>query len=338
MTQAREYELDHAQFQRAISLLEKERQSIALSRAQRVSYRIFTIFLTLFFISLPASIICMALSEPSAKEPGIIRGIFLFLLGLSLIGAFLCVPLNLSLMLKIYRQKRNLRRLGFSHASEILWKEQSRRRRWVRLAGRVAFILGLLLFVADVAMWIAIRKVLPFYSFVGLSLVMFPFLQEGKAWLDMVGSRLTEITQLEASLLGLQQGAQASKAQRILVPRETIEKLAEIDTERIVRGRANAIAEAAQTKWMDFSVLTSREVLAAKTELDADSRIKVEEAIEKLMQQPTSNHAREDPESRLLHLRVEGTNREIVYGVDAPDRRVRLVALLSLPFVEERHA
>jgi hypothetical protein len=177
-----------------------------------------------------------------------------------------------------------------------------------------------------------------YYSLLGFTLIIYSFLQEGKAWLDMVASRLTDITELQASMLGLQKGAEATGAETISVPPETIEKLARIDRERIVRGRVNAIAEAAKTTWTEFSVLTSRDVLDTKASLDVDARLKVEEAIEKLMQEPTSDSAREDPQTRLLHLPIEGTGREIVYGVDVPERRVRLVALKPTTLAEGQRA
>ena len=71
----------------------------------------------------------------------------------------------------------------------------------------------------------------------------------------------------------------------------------------------------------------SRDVLAEKANLDSDARLKVEEAIEKLMQQPTSDTAREDPQTKLLYQPIEGLDREIVYGVDESEKRVRLVSL-----------
>ena len=111
-------------------------------------------------------------------------------------------------------------------------------------------MIGLLLFAGDLVFWIVEKKTFPTLSVFGLTFVVFSFLQEGKAWLDMVATRLTDITQLEASLMGMQKGAEAG-TDRISLPRQTVEKLAEIDTERIVRGRANAIAEASKANGPD---------------------------------------------------------------------------------------
>lgn len=327
MTQAaRQYELSSTEFQRAITVLQQEQHSIGVSRAQRISYRVYTIFFFLFLVSFVGTVIVFVVDQKLGVPQNLSFALILTVAA-SFIGALLCIPLNFSLILKIARQKSNLRRLGFSDASEILWRAESRRRRFARLASRAAFIIGLLLFAGDLVIWIVEKKTFPTLSVFGVTFVVFSFLQEGKAWLDMVATRLADITQLEASLMGLQKGAEATGTERISLPRQTVEKLAEIDTERIVRGRANAIAEASKAKWTGFSVQASRDVLAEKANLDSDARLKVEEAIEKLMQQPTSDTAREDPHTKLLYQPIEGLDREIVYGVDESEKRVRLVSL-----------
>jgi hypothetical protein len=336
MTQApRQYELGLAEFQRAMAVLQQERQFMGVSRGQRVAYRIYSIGLLLFVICLVGMVICLIRSR-DLTDLGWVGG-FAFVGALSLVTAILCIPLNFSLIRKIWRQRNNLRRLGLSDASQILWREKSRRRRLARVVAWSTFILGVVIFVGGLIAAFFSAGFL-YYSILGFALVVYSFLQEGKAWLDMVASRLTDITELQASMLGLQQSAEATGAETISVPPETIEKLARIDRERIVRGRANAIAESAKTSWTEFSVLTSRDVLDTKAGLDVDARLKVEEAIEKLMQEPNSDSAREDPQTRLLHLPIEGTGREIVYGVDVPERRVRLVALKPTTLAEGQRA
>jgi uncharacterized membrane protein YoaK (UPF0700 family) len=336
MTQApRQYELGLAEFQRAMAVLQQERQFIGVSRGQRVAYRIYSVGLLAFVLCLVGAVISVVLSRGFDGLEWVL--VFAGLGVVSLLVVMLCIPLNFSLMRRIWHQRNNLRRLGLSDASQILWREKSRRRRLARVVAWSTFVLGAVILVGGlIAAFFSVGYI--YYSILGLTLIIYSFLQEGKAWLDMVASRLTDITDLQASMLGLQQSAEATGAETIAVPPETFEKLALIDRERIVRGRANAIAESAKTTWTEFSVLTSRDVLDTKAGLDLDARLKVEEAIEKLMQEPNSDSAREDPQTRLLHLPIEGTGREIVYGVDVPERRVRLVALNPTSLAEGQRA
>ena len=145
---ARQYEISRAEFERALTLLERERESMRLSRAQRVSYQLYIIFVCGLVIGLIGAIISgLAISSRKSGPPPAV----FFGLGFCYLGAILSLILNIPLMLKIGRQKWRLRRLGFSDASDVLWKAQQKTRRWVAITGKIALGLGILFFLGTVA-------------------------------------------------------------------------------------------------------------------------------------------------------------------------------------------
>ena len=345
---ARQYEISRAEFERALTLLERERESMRLSRAQKVSYQLYIIFVCGFVICLVGVFISVLVSIERTK-PSAVGFSFSIGLALCFLGAILSLILNIPLMLKIGRQKWRLRKLGFSDASDVLWKAQQKTRRWVAVTGKIALYLGILflglgmlfLVVTVARGWGGRGRVgwWALWNFLfAIVLVVFYFLQKGKAWLDMVASRWTDITRLKASMLDLKKSAERAGADRISVPSETIERFCQIETETIVRSRAQAISEMAMAPRSNLSILSSRDVLEAKSVLDAESRLKVEEAIEGLMLEPRPSGVEEDAKTGFLRRRVNGTDQEIVYAVDDAERRLRLVTLRRVTVPERGDA
>ena len=123
----------------------------------------------------------------------------------------------------------------------------------------------------------------------------------------------------------------------VAVPRRLIEKFSQVQTDQILIGRANAIAESAQSSKELFSVLTSRKVLEEKGRLGIETRLKVEDAIEELMQKPRSEMTKTDSVTGSLSCSVVGTNLEIVYTMDEKEHRLQLVDLRQAS-AEGQHA
>ncbi len=329
---AKQYELSRAEFARALACLDRERESMQPSRAQRLSYRLYITFVCGLAICLMGAVVSLLFWSKEKVEPPLAFLLLAIGFVLCLFGALVLLLLNIPLMLKIGREKWHLRRLGLADASDVLWKAQGKERRWVAVTGKIALGLAGVLFLGTVIMvieehkqpeiwWMAVPNLLLTSVF-----VVFYFLQRGKAWLDMVASRWQEITRLNESMRGLEEAAPASAEDRIAVPAEMIERFARVETEHIVRSRASAISQLATAPRSNFSVLSSRDVLESKADLDIDTRLKVEDAIEELMVQPRPKGMQEDA-AGLLHQRVQGTDHEIVYAVDDAERRVRLLSL-----------
>jgi len=161
--------------------------------------------------------------------------------------------------------------------------------------------------------------------------VLFYFLQEGKVWLDIVSLRFKEIGQLKTEMTSLGK----EETGHISIPTDLVEKFAQIQTNQIRIGRANAIAELKSTKDL-FSVLSSEEAVKQKAALDLGTRLKVEDAIEELMQDPKSTIAKTGGTGP-LSFPVKGTDLELVYLVDDKERRLKLTGLRQ-GGQEARHA
>jgi len=316
-------------FQRAIAVLDQVEHALRLPWWQRSLYRLYSILISALAVSCISAIIIIVSFwlgvRPSTDLSGLLLVGSAIIALLALLGALFFIPLNLPLLFKVHKQKRRLRALGMTDAWIGFVPPQTGRRKWGAILRKIALSSGTLLILVGLLTAGASRSVfyLLFFGGIGLVLVLFYFLQEGKVWLDILASRFDEIGQLKTEFTNLSKQEGGSVA----VPRRLIEKFSQVQTDQILIGRANAIAESAQSSKELFSVLTSRKVLEEKGRLDIESRLKVEDAIEELMQKPRSETTKTDSVTGSLSCSVEGTNLEIVYTMDEKARRLQLVDL-----------
>lgn len=329
MESAVQYGPSQGDFQRAIAVLDQVEKALRLPWWQRLLYRLYSILISALAVSCVSAIVIFISFWLEWKPGSDLSGVLLLgsaiIALLALVGALFFIPLNLPLLFKVQKQKRRLRALGMTDAWIRFVPPQTGRRKLGAILRKIALSSGTLLIL--LALWASAANRTGFYLLfvggIGLVLVLFYFLQEGKVWLDILASRFDEISKLKNEFTNLSKQEGGSVA----VPRRLIEKFSQVQTDQILIGRANAIAESAQSSKELFSVLSSRKVLDEKGRLDIESRLRVEDAIEELMQKPRSETTKTDAVTGSLSSSVEGTNLEIVYTMDEKERRLQLVDL-----------
>ncbi len=342
---AEQYAFGRGEFNRALTVLDREQEAMQLSRAQRLSYKLYTIFSWGFVLCLVGTIIDVVI-ELRTGRPSLSTAFVAFAaaVALCLLVATLLLVLNIPLIVKIVRHKRLFHRLGLSDSLDVLWKERQKTRRWMALFEKVALGLGILALIVGITLiaysvvggwrgWFgggqmsaSIEGAL-LYVFIGFVFIMFYVVQNGKAWLDMMASRWKDVVRLRESMGALEKGAQRAGSERIPVPVDVIEQFSQIENEQIACSRARAIGESATAAKLSFSILSSDALLKMKTGLDPDDRIKVEEAIDELALQPRPSGVEKDVETDTLRQGVPGTDWEIVYVVDDAGRQLKLLSL-----------
>jgi len=343
-----QYELGRSEFERALAVLDREQQAMQLSRAQRLSYKLYTIFFWGFVLCVVGAIIDLAI-EFRRTEPPWAFLTFVVALGLCFLVSVVLLVLNIPLVVKIIRNHLLFRRIGLSDVVDVLWKERQKTRRWKVIVERIGLGLGIFLLIFSII--IPIASVVPRWRgpflemgwsgslvcfLIGTLVVMFVVLKRGKARLDMMTSRWTDITRLKESMAAVEKTAQHAGSERISFPADVIEQFSRIETEQIACSRAMAIGESARAPKLGFSILSSDEVLKAKTGLDPDTRLRVEETIDELVLQPRPNGVEMDADTGALRQRVQGTDWEIVYAVDDAGRQLRLLSLRQSAILERK--
>jgi len=325
-------ELDRADFDRVVAVLEREQEAMKLTRGQRISYRLYNIFIWCFILCVFGTIVSAIFR--GENETGWANRVMMVCIVLGmvcLLGGAVSLLLNLPLLYKVFRQKMVVRRLGLSGASSAVWKTQRKSHRWGSIIGRIetgAAILALAICVAIVVEEWRWRAGLWSGLALGLLFLMFYALRRGKAWLDMMSAQGADAAKLKQAMLSLRKSEGGASAASITVPNEAILEFSRIESEQIARSRVNAIADSVNTSKADFSVLSSNDVRKMKAELNPEDRLKVEEAFDALMLQPRPSDARKDAATGFLRQRVDGTELELVYAVDDAARQLKLVSLL----------
>ena len=319
------YGFGEHEFERAIAVLDQIEHSIRLPWWQRLLYRLYGILVSALVVSCIACVVIVsAFQFATSDAPGIIFILLAIVAIIAFVGCLVFIPLNLPLLAKVHRQKRRLRALGIADTAIGFVAARPAQRGW-RLFLRKSFLVaGLLGFITAIVVSSMTRQ--PVYLLLigslGLVFILFYALQEGKLWLDILASRMNEITELKQKLAGLNK----PEAGRIDVPTELVAKLAQIQKDQIQIGRANAIAEFKSSGEM-FAVLSSSQVLRQKAHLDPGTRLKVEDAIEDLMQTPKPPAAQTGGEAGSVSFAVPGTDLNFVYLVDEKEDSLRLIEL-----------
>jgi|HubBroStandDraft_6_1064221.scaffolds.fasta_scaffold05118_13 hypothetical protein len=325
-------ELDRADFERVVAVLEREQEAMKLTRGQRISYRLYTVFIFCFILCLFGAIISAIFlkdNEPGRADKLLIACVVLGMI--CLVGGAVSLLLNLPLIYKIIRQRMLIHRVGLSGASSALWKAQRHTQRWRVILRRVGLGVAILAFVTGVAIaYAGVGKKGGSWSALGLGVLflMTYALSRGKAWLDMMSVQAADAAKLKEVMLNLRKQEGNVGAATIVVPSEAILEFSRIESEQIARSRVNAIADSVNASKAEFSILSSNDVRRMKAELSPEDRLKVEEAFDALMLQPRPSDAQADTATGLLRRKVEGTELELVYAVDDAARQLKLVSLL----------
>jgi ABC-type multidrug transport system fused ATPase/permease subunit len=312
-----------------------------LSRGQLVSLRLYRVFIWGFVAGLIATVWYLAVKMQKAQmteHENMVLGLLAIGAGLCLACAAISLFLNLKLIAKIVRSRLHFRRLGFSDASEALWKAHQKTRRWSAIVDKIA--VGLSVFFLVIAIILFITLQWPWaLATLGTSalFLMFYVLQNGKARMDMMAARLAEVSKLKESMLSVASKSGEAGAP-IVLSNEAVQQYARIETEQIARSRAQAINESVAAKKREYSILSSQAMRQTKAGLGPDERLKVEEALDALMREPRPATAENDTAAGLWRLRVAGTSLELVYRVDDSSLQLKVLGLQQSPVGSASHA
>ncbi|HTS35244.1 MAG TPA: hypothetical protein VMH04_06205 [Candidatus Solibacter sp.] len=334
---ARQREVARADLDRALSLLKQEQKSMQLSRAQRISYRLYVIFSCGLLVCLAGLIIYAFLAHE--ESPRVSNALLIFAggTGLCLLALIPLLLLNLSLIVKIIREKWCLRGLELANLADVRRATPSKRRYWVIITAVFAYGVGALMALGGMVAFIKKDWVVGWVGLlVALLLVAFPLLRKGKDWLEEMAAQSRNAAEVRAFMLDAKKQARRAGVERIAVPAETIERFAKIEAAEIARDRARAICESKRTP--AYSILSSRQVFETKAGLDIDSRLQIEQAIDDLSLQPRPSNLQKDTTTGLLKQRVGETDWEIEYSVDDSGRCIRLVSLERAGVAGQAHA
>jgi len=331
MVEVANQELNRADFERVLAVLQHEQDALKLTRGQRIAYWSYTIFLWSFVLSVFGTLVATILMKDGQRTTAdTVQTVCIVLGMISLFGGVVSLLLNLPLTAKIIRQKLAVRRMGFAGASSALWRAQRRTKPSQVILRRVGLTVAILAFAIAVAVTFAgggIKWGLWSVPAFGFLLVMMYVLERGKAWLNMMSAQGADARNLQRSLLRLRVTEGGEGIASIAVPNAAIQAFSRIESEQIARSRVSAIAKSAKSSATEYSITPSIEVRKVRVGLEPRLRLKVEEAFDALMLDPRPSSAQPEPATGLLRQRVEGTGLEFLYSVDDTARQLKLVSL-----------
>lgn len=354
MNPAEPYELDERQLQLALDVLRREQDAGALSRSQRVCYRLLQVFAYGSFVLWVAAFTALAFSvggsiQSASVEPpsGWFLSAYIWSTSAALILGFLALvmlPMNLPLLFKSLRRERVVRKLGLSNMLRDPWKVLRRKRRVVNLlTGLVALVSAVFVLLVAIGTFLSLRATNEPYSrpLVLLSLAAVIVLFGLPVLVYFMRRRherhkfLTDLHQIEQSLLRYREAAVSSAVPRFSVPATEMERIAAIERAQIATERAESIQSFRRKETSSYKLVPSREFRETRSGLDLSTNSRIDVAIEGLTDDPQPAAAQRDPTADTWLLNVPETDRVIEYAIDSNRHAVRLFAVR--PAGETKH-
>jgi hypothetical protein len=152
------YTLDAVQLEKAEQALQKAAETLRPRPSEERLYLVLGVFVRIAVATFAGAALALFLAEvlPDVGEdipPTLVffclMG-FLFLFISAAAGAILFLVLNLSVVIRAFRQRRLLKKLGIREISLSAWRLQRRGRRWSRLARAVLTWVGILCLISSV--------------------------------------------------------------------------------------------------------------------------------------------------------------------------------------------
>lgn len=339
-------QFEEAQFTRILEVLKRERKAIALNRYHRWVFYLFS-FVVLVNIFLIFSAFAYRILETylfpfsnpikflqplirSFKEPFII----------SLCLAPFLLLLNIPLIIKIFKQRRLWRQLGLK---KILDEKRQARTGLSKLLGGLyisAGIIGIciIIWILYEAHWGSSPPAGEEYYFVifliiGILIIYIslPFIRFGKEQLVWLSELASELASMEESLLQVRHQAREEGIEGIKIAPADLKRLAVVEQSVIRQDRDQAISSFRNKKVPEYTVLKSLESSKSIANLDLERRLRVEEEIQHLAEDPQPPESYLDRAGGFCRLPVPDTLLQILYSVDQVKRQVKVILLETLP-------
>ena len=334
-------ELTPDQVERAISILERERNALVISKHQQRSLLWLRISSAVLFISYTALIATMLTvgTETFVTDLEHFDGLQITWIALSVVSSLSFLTtislllLNSKLILNLIRQRRLIRRVGLGGFQKSLWRRYKPARKLLDYCTTGGAILGALFLVFAVLFVATFALIEPdnlftglilgiVYAALGVALIAPGFIHRLKQRVEL----LADVERLRRLFQQMTTMGATREAPAVHVSRRDAEQLSAIEAAQINRERAQAIQEREQVH-NEYTLRVSREVLDQRSKLDLETRLKLEESLESLLEQPRPGAAEQLPASVRLKIKVPDTGMKLVYEVDEVHRQVKAIAL-----------
>jgi len=345
--------LNPQQFEQALAILHREQQVNTPTPLQKRIFRILSAPIYGFNVVIVMGLLILYLlfmadhSGYSGDSPAFTPTEALILLCILLVVISVCLlvvgllvlyPLNLSFLRELHRQNKLMKSLGLKEAIDQPWRKIRRKktpREILFLCGSMGGLLTmLLLFGIGISILLeviyldfiavggaALLVVLSAFSMIAI--VVINIARRNKDRLEFV-SNLHRF--LEEQLSQHKKGDESS----ISISAEEYQKIAQIERAQISRGRVQSILDSMEElDATPYVIQKSRAAQEAQDDLDAATRLRVQEQINDLMTAPRHPGVAEDSRTGNLELLVDQTSVIIAYAVDDNTRRIRIISVVN---------
>lgn len=332
--------LNRAEYQRAVEILERERESLKLSRWQKVTYGLLLVAVYGWFLLLLTGIgIAIASAVLVELSDRLLAVASLALVASTTMGLLSAVALvfNLPLIVKIGSQARLVRRLGLQDVFDSEVQRRTTAARWTNVLSKTVSIVGIFLVIGGFAVLFeqlftsatgqngngeltlgAIGLIAA-----GLSISSSYFIRRGRRKLKIAA----EISGLLKTLEARAKDADSGDKEGIAIPSEAFYKLEDLERQQIVRDRQETIlAAASKPAEAGYFVQKSRQVRQAIDELPLETQLLVDNALDGLSGNPRPEAVR-STESGEYVWQPPGSPVDVRYALDESARVVRLLRL-----------
>ena len=345
--------LNGEQLQRALVVLEREREALALSPRQETLYRrlrvCFRGVMALFCLFWLIGIWFASGAAPTEPPVGVAIPVVLLLalamLAAAVLFAIMAVLLamNVPLMVRLLKQAVLIRRAGLGDVLTHLRSRLSRPRR----TGRMLLLVGSLYMGATLIIGSIVFSLIPagriagsmteggaaygasrwatvaIAGILGVAMVAVPLMQRFKERLALLG----DVESLRASLCEAV-ATESDTGAAIRLSEDTVERLAVIERKQITREQTEAILRGGRASTR-YAVLSNSDVDASRSSLRAEERIRLEEVLVGLSQDPRPPSAVMDQSASRWQVPVVDGKVALIYEVDDAARLLKLMGLES---------
>ena len=324
------YSLSAGQLEDAVKVLRTTAESLKASPRQERLYKWLSIAVQVSAVAFVAVIISVALDWHEQ-----VVGAFGLVLFLAVALATLLLAVNAPLILKAFRQRSVLKKLGIREVSRSAWKAGRKRHTFSRVTRALLTVAGTLCLLtaslvvlgraiqetpADKETDFAVFIVVALFIIVGATILIWQFVQRSREQLAIVA----DANRLRSLLQSIQ--SEAGAGGTVEVPAEVLESVARIERVNIERERTKAVVASTRVRSQGYALLVARNVPAQKASIDAAQRVAVEDLIDDLSTDPRPPGS-EPIADGLFCVRTPEGDVEVHYGIDDAAQRVQIVAV-----------
>jgi hypothetical protein len=323
--------LPNRESRRALEILEDELLTLRPTRWQRVAYQLLHLDVAVFVIALAIAIVVAFATDRRQSSVFTATGFAGLLATLALL---VLIPMNVPLMLRVWRAARIRRQLGLDEPLAAAFRAQRRRKRIRNVLSALLVVLGAYLVgyvivitaptfgAADQLSGVesVVRLIVVFlYLVVGVTLLGLHFVRRAMDRFAVVVERV------HGSVTTAVEHSKERGASDVPVEPEDYELIAHVEREQIMRDRLESVHEREHRRDAGYAVHIGLDAQQAKEALSPDDRVRVDEEIFRLADDIGRGRTPVSPS-----LTVPGTRIALRFDVDHEARRIRIVEIGEL--------